>query len=131
MARGRDAHHARAADVAALGKTLTRRARSHCELCGADSGLRVVEVEPVDEDPHEDAAILACERCRQVLGGRIEDPGSLRFLENAVWEDTLPVKLAAITLLRRLASRDESWATDTLEGLWLDDETREKVDRLP
>ena len=40
MARGRDAHHARLAAISRLGKTLTRRAGSVCELCADSLDLR-------------------------------------------------------------------------------------------
>lgn len=130
MARGRQLHAARQAAASALGKTLTRRARSKCELCGTEAPLSVVEVEPVDEDPHEDAAILACARCRQAMLGRAPDPAELRFLETAMWEDPLPVKIAAITLLRGLAADGVEWATEALDGLWMDEAVQAQLARL-
>ena len=50
-----------------LGKNLTRRAGSLCELCNGADDLRVIEIAPVSESPSEDAAILACAACRDVL----------------------------------------------------------------
>jgi protein PhnA len=130
MARGRELHAARLGAINALGKTLTRRARSRCELCGLDHGLAVVEIEPVDEVPHEDAAILACAACRDALAGRLPEANALRFLDTAVWQDPLPVKVAAIALLRRLAEAEVGWARDTLDGLWLDETVQAQLDRL-
>ena len=61
MSKARDAHHARRAAVAALGKSISRRASSRCELCDGNQDLRVHEVPPAEDIPHEDAAILACD----------------------------------------------------------------------
>ena len=51
MARGKDLHDQRTQAVARLGRNLSRRARSKCELCGEAEPLKVVEVEPVDDEP--------------------------------------------------------------------------------
>lgn len=128
MARGRDAHHARVHAVAALGKTLSRRAHSRCELCEGDGDLRIIEVEPVEEDPAEDAAILACVLCRDDIDAKkLRDFGRLRFLETAMWSETPPAQIAAVRLLRRVAEH-EDWAREALDGLWLNDEMQAKVD---
>ncbi|MFT7519627.1 MAG: protein PhnA [Kiritimatiellia bacterium] len=130
MARGKNQHDERKRAVAALGKNLSRRARSRCELCGERHPLTVIEVDPVDEDPHEDAAMLACETCREALSAKRLDPSSLRFLETAVWEDPMPTKIAAITLLRRLQDDDIQWAREVLDGLWLDEAVEQRLERL-
>ena len=130
MARGRERHDARVAAVGRLGKDLSRRAGSVCELCGGGDDLRVLEVPPVEEDPDLDAVILACARCRDV----VETPklpretSDLRFLEGAVWADPLPAKVAAIRLLRRIAASGAGWATECLDGLWIDEEVAARLD---
>ena len=127
MASAKDRHDAHQQALGLLGKDLSRRAGSKCELCGRGEALRVMEVPCGDEEPSLDSAILACERCRALPGARsIERPGELRFLETAVWADSSPVKVLAVRLLRRLG--DESWAQDCLEGLWLDDELSARID---
>jgi len=113
----------------ALGKDLSRRARSRCELCDQAASLKVLPVPPPEEaDP--DAAILACDRCRALAGGgRIEDPPALRFLETAAWSETAPVQIVAVRLLRRLVEEAEvTWASDVLDALWLPDEITERID---
>ncbi|TNF29369.1 MAG: phnA protein [Deltaproteobacteria bacterium] len=128
MARGRDAHQARLGAVAALGKNLSRRASSRCELCEGDEDLRVMEVPPVDEDPDEDAAILACRLCREDIDSKkLYDLARLRFLETAMWSETAPAQVAAVRLLRRVAER-EDWAREALDGLWLDEDMQARVD---
>ena len=165
MARGKELHAARLAAVSALGKTLTRRARSKCELCSTDAPLKVIEVEPLDEDPHDDAAILACERCRTAIGGRSPDlePTDSGFLQNysqlkpgrgdqaqlvfidpnadfspyekvlidpvVVWEPSASGD-ASDEKLRKLAGEGVPWATDVLDGLWIDETVEAQLERL-
>lgn len=127
MARGKDLHDAHQAAVASLGRGLSRRARSRCELCGESGSLHVLEVPPTGEEPSEDAAILACARCHPLLTDKRLRADELRFLETAVWSEILPVQVLAVTLLRRLAAGEVVWARDTLDGLWLSDEVAERV----
>ena len=67
MANKREQHQARKAAVQALGKSLSRRARSNCELCGDSGRLDVVEVDGnPDDDPSDDWALLLCTRCQAI-----------------------------------------------------------------
>lgn len=113
-----------------LGRNLSRRSGSKCELCGDGAPLQVVEVEPVEEEPLEEAALLACDSCRQRLKGTVQDPSTTRFLEGSVWSETAPIKIASILLLRQLSSQDVEWAQECLEGVWIEEEIQEKLDRI-
>jgi len=130
MAKGRDRHEARQQAISALGRNLSRRSGSQCELCGAGGPLQVAEVQPVDEQPHEDAAMLACQRCRDLFSAKRLDADDLRFLEASVWADPIPVKVAAITLMKRLAAEEVPWATECMDGLWIDETVQERLDRI-
>lgn len=126
MARGRDAHQAHLSAVAALGRNLSRRASSRCELCEDRETLTVVEVPPAREEPAEDRALLLCPRCSGLVNKGLPkrvNADELRFLEQAVWSDLLPAKLAAVRLTRKLAAQGVPWAQDILEGLWIDEDT--------
>ena len=125
MARGRDRHQAHKAAVAALGRNLSRRAKSCCELCGESGSLKVVEVAGGPEDPAEDWALMLCERCQDLDR---QDPASLRFLEGTMWSETVPAQVLAVRSLRKLAADEVVWATDALDGLWLDEAIQERVD---
>lgn len=129
MARGREAHQARLAAVSALGRVLSRRARSCCELCGESQKLHVTEVAPTFDEPDVERAILACERCRDIMDGglRRADPQTLRFLSETVWSEVLPAKLVAVRLIRELADQGVPWALETSENLWLDEDTEALV----
>lgn len=124
MARGRERHQARQAAVAGLGRQLSRRARSGCELCGTSTSLSVIEIEPVDpEEPLPERAAMLCARCAGLVGGdRPREVAPLRFLEESVWAEVLPVQLAAVRLTRSLAADGVDWAITTLDGLYLDPE---------
>lgn len=124
MARRKDQHDARKAAVAALGKGLSRRARSRCELCGEGGTLRVVEVSGGPDTPDEDWALLLCDRCREA--DPRDDPATLRFLETAMWSELAPVQVMAV---RRLRGLDVGWAREALDGLWLEPEIAERVER--
>jgi len=121
MANRRDRHQAHQAAVAALGKGLSRRARSLCELCGERASLAVTEVPGGPEEPDEEWALLLCERCR-TLGD--QPPQTLRFLETAMWSEVAPVQVTAVRALRAL---DVAWATEALDGLWLDEAMQERI----
>ena len=126
MSRGRQQHDARQAAVAGLGRQLSRRAKNRCELCEDHTSLQVLEVEPVFEDPNVERAVMVCERCVGlfVVSKRgLPDPGTLRFLEGTVWSEVLPAQLAAVRATRQLAASGVSWATELLDGLYLDDDT--------
>ena len=60
MSRGLNRHQERVQAVAGLGRNLSRRAGNRCELCADRTSLAVVEVEPLPEDPDDDAAVMVC-----------------------------------------------------------------------
>ena len=123
MARGYDKHQARKHAVAGLGRELARRAKNRCELCGARESLSVIEVEPVYDEPDPERAVMVCARCAKAVEGGRHGPSAdeLRFLTESVWSETLPAQLAAVRVVRRLSEEGASWATETLEGLYLDE----------
>ena len=120
-------HQAEQAAIAALGKDLSRRSGSACELCQSKDQTRPHLVPPAEE-PDLDHAILGCGRCRELLdGGRLPDPDDLRFLETAIWAEVVPVQVAAVRLLRRLAEGDVAWAQEANDGLWLPEEVEARL----
>ena len=129
MAKGRDKHDARVADVVALGRELNRRARSRCELCGDNTSLKVVEVPPLPEEPAADHALMVCERCQPLVAGqRVRaDTDTLRFLAETVWAELPAVKVVSVRAARKLAEDGVPWAVDAVDGIWLDETVEEWV----
>lgn len=100
---------------------LITRAGSQCELCGAAEALAVLAIAPRDADD-ADGAILACATCReQISGAETPDADHWRCLADSMWTPVPAVQVAAWRMLGRL--RDEAWARDLLDQLYLDEET--------
>lgn len=123
MAKGYELHQARMMALQGMGKDLTRRAKSKCEITGASGvPLRPYEVPPVGADPDIDRTLLVSEECLEML----EHPNRLagrawQGLAEAVWSDMPAVQVVAWRMLRELAKR-EDWARETLEEVFLDPE---------
>lgn len=129
MARGHEQYKQRQAAVAALGRPLSRRARSRCELCES-SGTRLFpyEVVPIPEEPDPDHAVMLCERCIQgATGGKLQ-ANEWRFLETSAWSEVAPIQVVAIRMTRRLVAENTcDWASDLLGMLYLPPEVEEWV----
>ena len=129
MARGYQRNKERQADLATLGSSLNRRARSRCELCD-QAGIRLTpcEVPPAPDQPALDRALLLCERCKRGADGGSLDPSEWRFLEGVVWSELPPAQVLAVRLLRRV---DAPWAPPILDGLYLDPDIEAWIDTAP
>ena len=121
MARGRERHQARVQAVNALGRSLSRRAGNRCELCRESTSLSVIEIPPVDpDDPSAERAAMLCARCAALVGGgKRREPHTLRFLEESMWAEEVPVQLAAVRLMRALSGDGVGWAAEALDSLYL------------
>lgn len=128
MSRGHELNKARKAAVDGLGRTLSRRARNRCELCGDQTSLQIVEVSPKQEDPDPDRAVMVCARCAALATDELPPSTELRFLGEAMWSETLPVQVAAVRTMRKLAARGDGWAVTQLDGLYLEPEAEELLD---
>ncbi len=99
--------------------TLLVRADHKCELCGATDTLEVAPVGPTSDDSAEQS-ILLCATCRDP-----ENAGEhhWRCLSDSMWT---PVPAVQVMAWRQLnALRDEAWARELADMLYLDDETLE------
>ena len=71
---------------------------------------------------------MLCARCQDLVSGQpLGDPNQLRFLEESIWSEVLPVQLAAVRLVKKLAASGESWAVDALDVLYLEPEVEQLV----
>lgn len=99
---------------------LQERSNHKCELCGAETALKVYEVPPQDA-PAPDNTLLACEKCLAQVEARAElQPDHWKVLSETMWSEVPAVQVVAWRILNRL--RNESWASDNLDMLYLDEE---------
>ena len=100
---------------------LRARSASKCELCGSPENLDVFDVPP-SSDQTADQCVLICKTCRaQIENNDAIDIHHWRCLNESMWSQIPAVQVMAWRMLNRL--RDETWARDALEMLYLDDET--------
>ncbi|HYH16173.1 MAG TPA: PhnA domain-containing protein [Flavisolibacter sp.] len=103
-----------------LEEALLQRSSNQCELCGSTANLQVYEVPPQDQ-PTTDNNIIICAKCRAQIEKREELDGEhWKALSEHMWSEVPGVQVMAWRMLNRL--RNESWAVDNLDMLYLDDE---------
>ena len=124
MAKGFETHQMRMMALQGLGKDLTRRAKSRCELTGAAGvPLRPYEVPPVPPEPDLDRILLLSDVCHEALARPAGmDAREWHCLGEAIWSDFPALQVVAWRLLNHLAQRDD-WARQTLAEVFLDPET--------
>jgi protein PhnA len=100
---------------------LKQRSNNQCELCQSVHAVQVFEVQPQD-NKHEDNCFMACNKCRLQIEKK-EEPDSKHWskcLPESMWSEVPAVQVTAWRMLNRC--RNESWAADNLDMLYLDDE---------
>ncbi len=136
MAKGLDKHRERLEALALLGKDLTRRSGSKCELCEASHmKLQIHEVPPVPIEPELDGCIFICNTCkddveqldRKSAKGLNRD--HWRCLNTSVWSEIPAVQVMAVHILKQLDDTD--WARDLMGSLYLVPEVEDWLERMP
>lgn len=103
-----------------LEELLRKRSGNVCELSGDTENLVVYEVPPAQNNG-ADSSILISEKCLNQIEKKEE-------LDNVFWENLLPtsmwsevpvVQVVSWRMLNRF--RNESWASDALDMMYLDD----------
>lgn len=99
---------------------LLNRAGNKCELCESADNIQLYEVQPQDNRDENNCAIL-CHLCTaQIEKKAALDSRHWSCLTTSMWSEVPAVQVLAWRMLNRL--RDESWAADNLDMLYLDDE---------
>ena len=129
MAKGYDKHLLRQTMVSSLGKELSRRAKSKCELCGTQTSLKVMELPPLPEEPDPEHALLLCASCQPFLDekSKFKNIHALQFLHDAVWSEVPPAQILVVRITKKLAMLGENWAQNILENLYLDPTIEERI----
>ena len=102
---------------------LAERSNKLCEICGSGDDVQVYEVPPQDNKT-EDNCVMLCKKCRAQIEKKEElDGNHWKVLGNVMWSEVPGIQVIAWRMLNRL--RNESWAADQLDMLYLDDEKLE------
>ncbi len=103
-----------------LEDALLKRSENKCELCQSENGLKLYEVAP-QSATNEDNCIMICDKCLAQIEKREElDSTHWKCLSTSMWSEVPGVQVTAWRMLNRL--RNESWAMECLDMLYLDDE---------
>lgn len=96
------------------------RSSNSCELCTSTLGLSVYTLPPSGDTVAEDS-IYACDTCLSQIHKKAPlDETHWNCLLTSMWSEHAPVKIIAWRMLQRM--RNETWAADALDMLYLDDE---------
>lgn len=99
---------------------LALRSDNKCELCKAASSISLYEV-PYAKYRDEDGCVMICKKCEAQIDKKEElDSKHWNCLAEAMWSEVLGVQVIAWRMLNRL--REESWAADNLDMMYLDDD---------
>ncbi|ATG49762.1 PhnA protein [Celeribacter ethanolicus] len=90
---------------------------AECEICGASGPLTEVAMSPRTD------VVALCETCAAGLKGEPVPEGHWQALTGSMWSERDAVKVVSWRLLNRF--RDEAWAADALEMLYLEPEVEE------
>lgn len=103
-----------------LEEKLANRSENKCELCGSANGVKLYEVLP-EQNHDENDCIMICDTCRPQVEKKAElDSSHWNCLTTTMWSEVPGVQVVAWRMLNRL--RNESWAADNLDMMYLDDE---------
>lgn len=102
-------------------KELIERSNNTCEICSSNQNLGVYEVPPVQSNL-ADREIYICETCQNQIEKKEElNSNHWQVLSNSMWSEYKPVQVVSWRMLNRF--RNETWAADLLDMMYLDDET--------
>lgn len=103
-----------------LEELLSNRSDNKCELCTATDPLTMYDVQP-NSGKNADNSIMICKKCLNQIEKREEiNSNHWKILGETMWSEIAGVQVVAWRMLNRL--RNESWASDNLDMLYLDDE---------
>lgn len=107
-----------------LEEILKQRSGGVCELSGEAGNLNLYEVEPTDGNQPERAILISDKALAQIE--KREEPNSAyweKILPTSMWSEVPGVQVVSWRMLNRF--RNESWAAEALDMMYLDDETME------
>lgn len=103
---------------------LQERSGNQCELSGATTDLVIYEVNP-DASSNPDRNVLISQKCVNQIEKKEELDSNFweSFLLTSMWSEVPAIQVLSWRMLNRF--RNESWAADALDMMYLDDENLE------
>ena len=103
-----------------LEELLLKRSGNKCELCKSADTIQLYEVQPQSGN-NEENCIMICAKCRAQIEKKEElESSHWSCLSESMWSEVPGVQVVSWRMLNRL--RNESWAADNLDMMYLDDE---------
>jgi protein PhnA len=100
---------------------LLQRSENKCELCKSTEEVNLYEVLP-QKSINEQNCIMICTTCLAQIEKKAElDSNHWQCLTETMWSEVPGIQVVAWRMLNRL--KNESWASDNLDMLFLDEET--------
>ena len=122
MAKGYEVNRKRQEELNTLGRELTRRSGSKCELClTAGVKLNVVEIPPISGEPDSDRCVFICDTCSSGISEPLKLDNHWRCLSESIWSEVKPVKVISAIILKKISGKN-SWAADIMDEVYLDEE---------
>lgn len=106
-----------------LDEQLLARTGNVCELSGTTDDLIFYTLPPDNTATLENTIVVSAHCAAQLNKNEQLDPDFWKFLPDSMWSEVPAVQVAAWRMLHRL--KNEAWAADALDILYLDDETLE------
>ncbi len=97
---------------------LLERSGGKCELCQNDGDLTVYSVLPEKKD---NEILICASLIPQIEGKEPLNASAWTFLPDTMWSEVPAIQVLSWRMLTRL--KNESWAADALDILYLDEET--------
>lgn len=92
-----------------------------CELCQKEGKLSAYLVTPEDRSNNQ---VWICEDLISQIEQSVEiQVNDWRFLTESIWSENPAIQVLSWRMLHRLKNKGETWAADTLEIAYLDEET--------
>jgi len=127
MAKGYEINKKRQDELSVLGRELTRRSGSKCELCHSGGvKLNVFEIPPVSGDPDSERCVFLCDTCSSGIANPAKLDDHWHCLNESIWSETRPVKILSVILLKKISAQ-KLWAGNLLENLYLDEDDEEWI----
>ena len=100
---------------------LLQRSENKCELCKSTEEVNLYEILP-QNSTSEQNCIMICSTCLAQIEKKAElNSNHWQCLTETMWSEALGIQVVAWRMLNRL--KNESWASDNLDMLFLEDET--------